>query len=44
MIVFLYFSNVFTLLFTIKSNYAVIYGEKRSFVRLKPSSIRGLLN
>jgi len=44
MIVFLYFSNVFTPLFTIKSNYVAIYGEKRSFVRPKPSRIKGLLN
>ena len=44
MLVFFYFSNVFTASFTIKSNYEVIYGEKRSFVWLKPRCNKGLLN
>jgi|GEM_PF-6586979 len=44
MLVFIYFSNVFRPLLTIKSNYAGIYGEKRSFAVLKPTYIKGLLN
>lgn len=44
MIVFIYFSNVFSPSLTIKSNYAGIYGEKRSFVVPKPTCIKGLLN
>ena len=44
MTVFIYFSNVFRLIFRIKLKYKGIYVGKPNFVMPKPTNIKGLLN